>query len=565
MYVEVSNAKSMRVNEKTEHEVYAIVEAACGGSPQLRDLFTTDDSELDPETTATMVSYREMQIQLKRKLFAAEPMEPTESLSVTRYPSAMAASWTVMLRSEVYRLAIYAAGEGEKVGSMEYAEAVQQEESVGLTTALPDRQIVKVLSRKLGAMPKDATARMDSLKQQQESIITALSYMEGLQQPGWEMLRAPRLMGATVEGAEGAAQGCLYTLVRKSEGAVITFDGNRLERHQRQEGPDPQRAKLDQGKLLLAVPKSGGGTKKAYMTFEKDASGKAPLVIMGKHACADGRIIDNHAEGDPCIKEMQRTTRQLPAALRAAGEKLEARLALRPSERCPFFRVWSIKKRRLSPCAVGGCLGKIGSCEKGRWNDRGKQLPEDVGQMVQDWEQGEQRKRQEMREMERTAQTQIKEAHINPEDIPVRRSPRQAEKEGKQSEQPEAGSSAGAKEDNKGKGEKGGKGAGDKGKGKGGKGDGKGMGGQSKDRKKSEAEMEIEIDVDEQEEYRATAFGDMTEDEVMRGVPDLSPAGGRSHHTRGSNDRGSADSAGAKRKGKAKAPTTVKKHVRENE
>jgi hypothetical protein len=324
------------------------------------------------------------------KALLGDPKEGTKRLdrwTCVTEPHGLAAMWTAESGEKVL---VYAAGEGGRVGGWHMENKSQEVETMSAHIERPE--VLKVLSRKLGVLPKDEEKRMTVLRAQQSSIIKALSFAMGETEEVWEEFKFPKLMASLTGKATNAAQSAQYTLKRKTEHKseihLKELNVKKLDEHQRKPG-GTGRGALDRDKLLLATGKPGGGIGRALLSFEEATGSRPSIAIMGMHLCAGDKLVRNHEEGVACVKAMRRTARLLPPGLRAkrAGEKLCERLVLREEEQCPLFTVWSVKLGKLAPCEAGrGCRGSIGSCRQGRWVERGTHLPQDVLALKAEWE-----------------------------------------------------------------------------------------------------------------------------------------------------------------------------------
>ena len=135
---------------------------------------------------------------------------------------------------------------------MQVKTDVQEEESV--STGVRRTQILKLVTRKLGVLPSDPTARMTILKEQERSIIHGLHIMEGGGTTyKWEPLRAPKLYGAGEE-TRNAAQAALITLRRTTAGDIKSLDFNNLDRAQRErEAANGTRGRINNKLLVVGI------------------------------------------------------------------------------------------------------------------------------------------------------------------------------------------------------------------------------------------------------------------------------------------------------------------------
>ena len=261
----------------------------------------------------------------------------------------------------------------------------QTEEVESVSANIERAEVIKVLSRKLGVLPRDPVNRMTVLRAQQDSIIQALTMAEGgdPRAPRWMEFRHPKLMASATGHATTAAQSAQYTLMRTQELRLTQLSElrvNVLDEMQRQpKDAEGQLGAIDKDKLLLVKGAIGGKTGRAYLSFEEATGTRPAIAIMGMHLCIDDKVVRNHEEGAACAKAMRRRVRPLPAGLRQAETLLRQRLVIRKDEECPLFMVWSVKNKKLSPCEGGrGCRGSLGTCKPGRYQERGMQLPQDV-------------------------------------------------------------------------------------------------------------------------------------------------------------------------------------------
>ena len=390
IYVEAQDAQKVPLPQDQLDSCIDELEALAGALPEQRTLYTTDDSEVILEQTATCLAWEDAVHVKTIKALLGDPKEGTKRLdkwTCVTEPHGLASMWTA---ESGEKMLVYAAGEGGRVRGWHMENKSQEVETMSAHIERPE--VLKVLSRKLGVLPKDEEKRMTVLRAQQSSIIKALSFAMGETEEVWEEYKFPKLMASLTGKATNAAQSAQYTLKRKTEHKseihLKELNVKKLDEHQRKPG-GTGRGALDRDKLLLATGKPGGGIGRALLSFEEATGSRPSIAIMGMHLCAGDKLVRNHEEGVACVKAMRRTARLLPPGLRArrAGEKLCERLALREEEQCPLFTVWSVKLGKLAPCEAGrGCRGSIGSCRQGRWVERGTHLPQDVLALKAEWE-----------------------------------------------------------------------------------------------------------------------------------------------------------------------------------
>ena len=390
IYVEAQDAQKAPLPQDQLDSCINVLEALAGALPEQRTLYTTDDSEVILEQTATCLAWEDAVHVKTIKALLGDPKEGTKRLdkwTCVTEPHGLASMWTA---ESGEKMLVYAAGEGGRVGGWHMENKSQEVETMSAHIERPE--VLKVLSRKLGVLPKDEEKRMTVLRAQQSSISKALSFAMGETEEVWEEYKFPKLMASLTGKATNAAQSAQYTLKRKTEHKseihLKELNVKRLDEHQRKPG-GTGRGALDRDKLLLATGKPGGGIGRALLSFEEATGSRPSIAIMGMHLCAGDKLVRNHEEGVACVKAMRRTARLLPPGLRAkrAGEKLCERLVLREEEQCPLFTVWSVKLGKLAPCEMGrGCRGSLGSCRQGRWAERGTHLPQDVLALKAEWE-----------------------------------------------------------------------------------------------------------------------------------------------------------------------------------
>jgi len=486
IYVEAQDAQKVPLPQDQLDSCIDELEALAGALPGQRTLYTTDDSEVIMEHTATCVAWEEAANVKTIKALLGDPKMGTKKVNRWKCvtgPHGLASMWTAESGEKVL---VYAAGEGRRVEGWHMENKSQEVETMSAHIEKPE--VLKILSRKLGVLPKDEEKRMTVLRAQQSSIIKALSYAMGEDSEVWEEYKFPKLMASMSGKATNAAQSAQYTLKRKSEHKseihLKELKVKILDEQQRKPG-GTSRGALDRDKLLLATGKPGGGIGRALLSFEENTGSRPSIAIMGMHLCAGDKLVRNHEEGVACVKAMRRTARLLPPGLRAkrAGEKLCERLTLREEEQCPLFTVWSVKLGKLAPCEAGrGCRGSIGSCRPGRWAERGAHLPQDVLAIKVEWEAEEKAEAEERMKESMQQERAVNRAYVTAKrpaaaaDLtspPPRRSPRR--EGGKGGKGKGGGGKGGEEKGGGGKGgeerEGGGKGAG--GKGGGGKGNGK--------------------------------------------------------------------------------------------
>lgn len=390
IYVEAQDAQKAPLPQDQLDSCINVLEALAGALPEQRTLYTTDDSEVILEQTATCLAWEDAVHVKTIKALLGDPKEGTRRLdkwTCVTEPHGLASMWTA---ESGEKMLVYAAGEGGRVGGWHMENKSQEVETMSAHIERPE--VLKVLSRKLGVLPKDEEKRMTVLRAQQSSIIKALSFAMGETEEVWEEFKFPKLMASLTGKATNAAQSAQYTLKRKTEHKseihLKELNVKKLDEHQRKPG-GTGRGALDRDKLLLATGKPGGGIGRALLSFEEATGSRPSIAIMGMHLCAGDKLVRNHEEGVACVKAMRRTARLLPPGLRAkrVGEKLCERLVLREEEQCPLFTVWSVKLGKLAPCEMGrGCRGSLGSCRQGRWAERGTHLPQDVLALKAEWE-----------------------------------------------------------------------------------------------------------------------------------------------------------------------------------
>ena len=476
IYIEAHDAMDTPLAPEKLEGFINELEAMAGAKPEQRTLNTTDDSEIEIGRAATLLQWEDKDDTHVKTIQELLGNPTTKSRTVGKWtcvtePHGLSSMWTAATGEKVL---VYAAGEGKRVVGWSTEEKDEEFESVGVT--IEKAEVLKVLSRKLGVLPKDSVNRMKVLRAQQETIIQALTIAEGGDQgkPRWEEFRHPKLMASASGHATTAAQSAQYTLVRtpefKSGPHMTELKVNVLDEMQRKPKGAAGIGAIDKDKLLLAKGAPGGKIGRAYLSFEEGAGTRPAIAIMGMHLCVGDKVVRNHEEGAACAKAMGRRVRTLPAGLRPAEVLLRQRLAIRIDEECPLFMVWSIKNKKLSPCeGSGGCRGTLGTCKPGRYRERGTQLPQDVLAERDKWETEEVAAATQKMAERLEAERAVAEAHVGEKrtagtanltsPLP-RRSPRHQE--------PEAGGGGG----------KGGGGKGGGGKGSGGqRGGGKGVGG----------------------------------------------------------------------------------------
>jgi hypothetical protein len=390
IYVEAQDAQKAPLPQDQLDSCINVLEALAGALPEQRTLYTTDDSEVILEQTATCLAWEDAVHVKTIKALLGDPKEGTkrrDKWTCVTEPHGLASMWTA---ESGEKMLVYAAGEGGRVKGWHMENKSQEVETMSAHIERPE--VLKVLSRKLGVLPKDEEKRMTVLRAQQSSISKALSFAMGETEEVWEEFKFPKLMASLTGKATNAAQSAQYTLKRKTEHKseihLKELNVKKLDEHQRKPG-GTGRGALDRDKLLLATGKPGGGIGRALLSFEEATGSRPSIAIMGMHLCAGDKLVRNHEEGVACVQAMRRTARLLPPGLRAkrAGEKLCERLVLREEEQCPLFTVWSVKLGKLAPCEAGrGCRGSIGSCRQGRWVERGTHLPQDVLALKAEWE-----------------------------------------------------------------------------------------------------------------------------------------------------------------------------------
>lgn len=390
IYVEAQDAQKAPLPQDQLDSCINVLEALAGALPEQRTLYTTDDSEVILEQTATCLAWEDAVHVKTIKALLGDPKEGTKRLdkwTCVTEPHGLASMWTA---ESGEKMLVYAAGEGGRVEGWHMENKSQEVETMSAHIERPE--VLKVLSRKLGVLPKDEEKRMTVLRAQQSSISKALSFAMGETEEVWEEYKFPKLMASLTGKATNAAQSAQYTLKRKTEHKseihLKELNVKKLDEHQRKPG-GTGRGALDRDKLLLATGKPGGGIGRALLSFEEATGSRPSIAIMGMHLCAGDKLVRNHEEGVACVKAMRSTARTLPPGLRArrAGEKLCERLVLREEEQCPLFTVWSVKLGKLAPCEMGrGCRGSLGSCRQGRWAERGTHLPQDVLALKAEWE-----------------------------------------------------------------------------------------------------------------------------------------------------------------------------------
>ena len=485
IYVEAHDARGAPLPPDRLDDLINELEALAGTKPERRTLFTTDDSEVNMENTATLIAWEETTHVKAIQELLGKPGESGKTVGKwerTTAPHGLVSLWTSLSAVEVL---IYAAGEGGRVQGWYMEDKTKETEAV--SAKVEKSQVIKVLVRKLGVLPTDPVKRMTVLRAQQETIAKAISIAEGWkegQHPWWMELRHPKLMASATGKAMNAAQSAQYTLVRtparKDAPEMTELKVKVLDEMQRK--PDGSgRGAIDRDMGLLAKGAVGGRIGKAYLSFEETTAGGRPsIAVMGMHLCVGDKLVRNHQEGQVCIRAMRRTVRTLPLGLKPAEELLYGRLAMRADEQCPLFGLWSIKNEKLSPCEGDkGCRGSLGSCRTGRYRERGTKLPPDVQGKIDAWKIEEREAAAKRMEEQRQAEQAVTEAYIGTKRPASgsppgpRRSPRH--------QAPEAGSGGGKGGDGKGGGGKSSAARGGGGKGVGGKGGvGEGNGGTSR-------------------------------------------------------------------------------------
>ena len=385
IYIEAHDAKHAPLEREKLEKFIDELEAMAGAKPEQRTLYTTDDSEVEPEKTATLLAWEDKEDVHVKALQELLGNPTTKSRTVGTWtcvtePHGLTSMWTAATGEKVL---VYAAGEGGRVVGW-HTEA-QTEEVESVSANIERAEVIKVLSRKLGVLPRDPVNRMTVLRAQQDSIIQALTIAEGgdPRAPRWMEFRHPKLMASATGHATTAAQSAQYTLMRTQELRLTQLTElrvNVLDEMQRQpKDAAGQLGAIDKDKLLLVKGAIGGKTGRAYLSFEEATGMRPAIAIMGMHLCIDDKVVRNHEEGAACAKAMRRRVRPLPAGLRQAETLLRQRLVIRKDEECPLFMVWSVKNKKLSPCEGGrGCRGSLGTCKPGRYQERGMQLPQDV-------------------------------------------------------------------------------------------------------------------------------------------------------------------------------------------
>lgn len=385
IYIEAHDAKHAPLEREKLEKFIDELEAMAGAKPEQRTLYTTDDSEVEPEKTATLLAWEDKEDVHVKALQELLGNPTTKSRTVGTWtcvtePHGLTSMWTAATGEKVL---VYAAGEGGRVVGW-HTEA-QTEEVESVSANIERAEVIKVLSRKLGVLPRDPVNRMTVLRAQQDSIIQALTMAEGgdPRAPRWMEFRHPKLMASATGHATTAAQSAQYTLMRTQELRLTQLSElrvNVLDEMQRQpKDAEGQLGAIDKDKLLLVKGAIGGKTGRAYLSFEEATGTRPAIAIMGMHLCIDDKVVRNHEEGAACAKAMRRRVRPLPAGLRQAETLLRQRLVIRKDEECPLFMVWSVKNKKLSPCEGGrGCRGSLGTCKPGRYQERGMQLPQDV-------------------------------------------------------------------------------------------------------------------------------------------------------------------------------------------
>ena len=482
IYIEAHDAMDTPLAPEKLEGFINELEAMAGAKPEQRTLNTTDDSEIEIGRAATLLQWEDKDDIHVKTIQELLGNPTTKRRTVGKWtcvtePHGLSSMWTAATGEKVL---VYAAGEGKRVVGWSTEEKDEEFESVGVT--IEKAEVLKVLSRKLGVLPKDSVNRMKVLRAQQETIIQALTIAEGGDQgkPRWEEFRHPKLMASASGHATTAAQSAQYTLVRtpefKSGPHMTELKVNVLDEMQRKPKGAAGIGAIDKDKLLLAKGAPGGKIGRAYLSFEEGAGTRPAIAIMGMHLCVGDKVVRNHEEGAACAKAMSRRVRQLPAGLKPAEVLLRQRLAIRIDEECPLFMVWSIKNKKLSPCeGSGGCRGTLGTCKPGRYRERGTQLPQDVLAERDKWETEEVAAATQKMAERLQAERAVAEAHVG-EKRPAgtanltsplpRRSPRPRHQE------PEVGGGGGKGGGGKGGGGKGGEARGKGGKGAGGKGGG---------------------------------------------------------------------------------------------
>jgi hypothetical protein len=419
IYIEAHDAKHAPLEREKLEKFIDELEAMAGAKPEQRTLYTTDDSEVEPEKTATLLAWEDKEDVHVKALQELLGNPTTKSRTVGTWtcvtePHGLTSMWTAATGEKVL---VYAAGEGGRVVGW-HTEA-QTEEVESVSANIERAEVIKVLSRKLGVLPRDPVNRMTVLRAQQDSISQALTSAEGgdPRAPRWMELRHPKLMASATGHAKTAAQSAQYTLVRTQEWRqtpMTELKVNVLDEMQRQpKDAEGNLGAIDKDKLLLAKGAIGGKIGRAYLSFEEGTGTRPAIAIMGMHLCIGDKVVRNHEEGEACAKAMRRNVRPLPAGLRQAEMLLRQRLVIRRDEECPLFMVWSIKNKKLSPCEGGrGCRGSLGTCKPGRFHERGTQLPQDVLAEREKYD-IEESAAQERRRMEQImAEQAVAEAHV---------------------------------------------------------------------------------------------------------------------------------------------------------
>ena len=369
-----------------------MLEKAVGVDPAARTTCTLYDSEIFEDEMVQVVDWREEDhgrivelllgyggpTVLRHGVRACEVVVPE-----------IATKWS--MEEEDIVIYVHVGGAGEKVPtgaipSPTRVEEVDMIEEMRIDRG-PRKQIAKFISRKLGKLPRSGQERMELLRAQEDSLIGALTEMEGRATPAWEEMRAPKLM--SMPGRENAAQHCMYTLVRTVDGEVGPLDATGVEAAQRR-APNGTtgRAPHDKTKGMLVVGAPGNKRAKSHLSFAKidcgtgrvEESDRPSLVFLGKHVCC-GRLVANHEGEEPCREDLARRAKRLEGQLQPAATRLMALLELEPEEECPFFRFHATVKQEMAPCANGGCRGHLGSCVPGRWAS--VPFPAEVKEMVE--------------------------------------------------------------------------------------------------------------------------------------------------------------------------------------
>ena len=387
--MEFRNCNETIGTEQERLDALDSLEAFCGFDPSWRISSTVGSSEIDENNKALYVDWKSDKhvhcVKQMLPLKDADFGEDDAFASVTAIAQGFGAIWKLQTGE---RLILYAGGEGTRIKEEEVPMAKfgyeDEEEFESVKVEFIDkRQIITVVSRRLGLMPKEEEARMELLRKQQESVIRGFMIMEGLDNsngsPMWEEHRAPRLL-ALSKDQENVAQAALYTLMRTTKDSVSTLDAKKLEGVQLQPKDSDGRRKVKKGEGVLTVGGVRGTTKQEVMSFEKGGDGSRPEIVwMGHHRCREGHLMQNHPPSEPCMAEVDQRTRKLTPMLQAAADLMVRRLAIPASKQCPMFNMWSIKNGELSPCPwTGGCMKTMECCSEERWVERGTALPRDV-------------------------------------------------------------------------------------------------------------------------------------------------------------------------------------------